>query len=104
MARYGIRRVAWLCRGGIVLFGILAFIVLLLPLVSEAQQGLSASEREYVERYNTLTPQQQQSLRDRMTPDQRTHLDRLLLMLSSPDRSGGASMTPAISAAAPSGA
>ena len=104
MARYGIRRVAWLCRGGIVLFGILAFIVLLLPLVSEAQQGLSASEREYVERYNTLTPQQQQSLRDRMTPDQRTHLDRLLLMLSSPDRSGGASMAPAISAAAPSGA
>lgn len=102
MARVFSGRVAGVRRGGMALLGVFALIVLLSPALSAAQQGLSASEREYVERYNTLTPQQQQSLRDRMTPDQRTHLDRLLLMLSSPDRSGGALMAPALAPAAPS--
>ncbi len=104
MARYRARGVAGLCGAGIPLLGVLVFIVLISPLTSAAQQGLSASEREYVERYNTLTPQQQQSLRDRMTPDQRTHLDRLLLMLSTPARMSGSPGGTAATPAAISGA
>lgn len=103
MARDGTRRGSRLRRAGSLLFGVLVFIALLSPLGSDAQQGLSASEREYVERYNTLTPQQQQGLRDRMTPDQRTHLDRLLLMLSPADQSGGALPAPAVAPASSAG-
>lgn len=95
-------------RGKILLLGILTFIVLFLPAPLVARQELAPSEREYVERYNVLTPEQQQNLREKMTQDQKTYLDRLLLMLSDPGRSSvdsgaavstGAAITPRLASA-----
>ncbi len=65
-----------------ILAGLALFVaaMILSPLPSEAQQALGSPEqiKEYVDRYNALTPEQQQSLRERMTPEQRSYLDRIL--------------------------
>ncbi len=108
MRQRSLRRGALLKMGFALL--VLFFLAATVPSAT-AQQVLGTPEqiRDYLDRYNSLTPQQQQSLRDRMTPEQQTLLDRLLMtsgtgappVLPSPPAAGAAPAAKTITAGVP---